>query len=93
MENEIESNQSFMLMDSIISRVDTHYIESLIGRCKQYQMEVRSNHVLGIFSPDFFLIFILKHFKLMTKIEFLLNYLRQNANQRPPSPLIKLWKK
>ena len=49
MVNEIEIKQSLMLIDSILSRVETDYTEKLIDRCKPYQIEVRSNHVLGIF--------------------------------------------
>ena len=56
MENEIPVEQSLMLMDSILSRVDAYYTELLIEKCKPYQMEVRSNHVTGILyyrQPDF----------------------------------------
>ena len=57
MVNEIEMKQSLVLIDSILSRVETEYTEKLIDRCKPYQIEVRSNHVLGIFhlQPDLFL--------------------------------------
>jgi hypothetical protein len=44
--NEIDIRHSLMLMESILSRVETYYIELLIDQCKPYQMEVRSNHVL-----------------------------------------------
>jgi len=44
--NEIDIRHSLMLMESILSRVETYYIELLSDQCKPYQMEVRSKHVL-----------------------------------------------